>query len=92
MAGKSKRQEFTDHFIDIWREHRSLWDVKSKIYRDRSEKEKSFRVFKEKLDMDGLCISLFFSRSTFCKNNEAANSVGVCLHIKYKEYVDNYYQ
>jgi len=24
-------------------------------------------------------LSLFFSRNTFCKNNEAANSVGVCL-------------
>ena len=53
MTSKVKRQEFTEEFIEIWREERSLWDVKATIYRDRNAKAKSYNVFKEKLDMEG---------------------------------------
>lgn len=54
MASKIKRQEITELFIEIWREERSLWDVKSPIYKDRNAKLKSFNIFKEKLGMEGM--------------------------------------
>ena len=62
MTSKVKRQELTEEFIEIWREERSLWDVKATIYGDRNAKAKSYSVFKEKLDMEGW----YFHYYVFC--------------------------
>ena len=56
MAGKFKNIELTEQFIEVWREERSLWDVKSTIYKDRNAKNRSYAVFKERLNMEGKCI------------------------------------
>ena len=53
MVGKFKKREFNEIFIDIWREEKSLWDVTSVVYKDRTAKNKSYGIFKEKLDMEG---------------------------------------
>ena len=43
----------TEEFIHIWREERSLWDIKSQIYKDWNAKLRSYDVFKEKLNTEG---------------------------------------
>ena len=39
----------TEEFIEIWREKRNLWDIKTQIY----AKLRSCVVFKEKLNVEG---------------------------------------
>ena len=53
MAGKLLKNQNAGEFIHIWREGRSLWDIKSQIYKDRNAKLRSYDVFKEKLNTEG---------------------------------------
>ena len=43
----------TEEFIEIWQEERSLWDIKSQIYKDRNTASKLQGFYKEKLNMEG---------------------------------------
>ena len=41
MAGKTKRNELTETFVDAWRREECLWDVTSHHYKNREKKQKS---------------------------------------------------
>ena len=43
MSAKSKKIELSEEFMATWREEQSFWDVKSPLYRDRNEKDKSLK-------------------------------------------------
>lgn len=43
----------TEEFIEIWREKRNLWDIKTQIYKVINAKLRSYVVFKEKLNVEG---------------------------------------
>ena len=53
MAGKTKRNELTEAFLDVWRREECLWDVTSHHYKNREEKQKSIDIIMEKFDMTG---------------------------------------
>ena len=40
----SASKEFTIAFIEIWRENKCLWDIKSQCYKDRNIKEKTINM------------------------------------------------
>ena len=43
MSAKSNKIELSEEFMVMWREEQTLWDVMSPLYRDKNEKDKSFR-------------------------------------------------
>ena len=43
MSVKSNKIELSEEFMVMWREEQTLWDVMSPSYRDKNEKDKSFR-------------------------------------------------
>ena len=43
MSSKSNKIELSEEFMVMWREEQTLWDIKSPLYRDKNEKDKSFR-------------------------------------------------
>ena len=43
MLAKSNKIELSEKFMVMWREEQTLWDVMSPSYRDKNEKDKSFR-------------------------------------------------
>ena len=53
MAIKIRKEEVTEKFIDVFRDERNLWDVKSSNYKVGNEKVKGYMVFNEKLGMEG---------------------------------------
>ena len=53
MAGKVKRNELTEAFIDAWGTEECLWDVTSHHYKNREKKQKSINIIMERFDMTG---------------------------------------
>ena len=53
MAGKAKRNELTEAFIDAWRREECLWDVTSHHYKNREKKQERINTIMEKFDMTG---------------------------------------
>ena len=43
MSAKSNKIELNEEFMVLWREEQTLRDVMSSSYRDKNEKDKSFR-------------------------------------------------
>ena len=44
MAGKAKRNELTEAFIDAWRREEYLWDVTSHNYKNREKTQESINI------------------------------------------------
>ena len=44
MAGKAKRNELTEAFIDAWRTEECLWDVTSHNYKNHEKKLESINM------------------------------------------------
>ena len=43
MRAKSNKIEVSEECMVMWREEQTLWDAMSPSYRDKNEKDKSFR-------------------------------------------------
>ena len=48
---KKKEKEFNEEFIAMWRGKKSLWDVKSSLYRHENEKGKSSKKMSDKFQI-----------------------------------------
>ena len=53
MAGKAKRNELTEAFIDAWKREEYLWDAASHHHKNREKKQKSITIIMEKSDITG---------------------------------------
>ena len=75
MSAKSNKIELSEEFMVLWREEQTPWDVMRPLYRDKNEKDKSFRsshrrcsvkksVLRNSAYFAGkhLCLSLFFNK------------------------------
>ena len=63
MAAKAKRIEETEFFFSVFEAERSLWDVKSKNYKDRDAKQRNIKNIAEQCDMSGKEVFLLGSQS-----------------------------
>ena len=57
MSAKSKKFEFKDEFIAMWREEQSLWDVMSPLYRDKNEEDKSLKRMSNEFEFSDMMLS-----------------------------------
>ena len=50
---KAQKIEQTEEFISLWQKEICLWDVRSKEYHDRNEKNKSIKILVSQLELSG---------------------------------------
>ena len=51
MSAKSKKIEFNEEFIAMWREEQRLYDVMSPLYRDKTKKDKSLKRMSDRFQI-----------------------------------------
>ena len=50
----NQRRPLTEEFIALWKEHRTLWEAHSPLYRDKHERSKSYLAIGDQLSMTGI--------------------------------------
>ena len=58
MLAKRNKIELSEEFMVMWTEEQTLWDVMAPSYRDKNEKDKSFRSSRRRCSLKKVLLEI----------------------------------